>query len=518
MPIRRLQALRGAPLAHGRGAGRGRGLFVATLAARWNDHFLNGGWSRAFSRRRCCPALSYGLVACSWGLALHRAAGTWVAAGARIWFLSNLARYVPGNVWSYVGAVELACREGVARRTTLAVMALTQVLSVGVALLAGLPVLLAERARLGRPAPLGAVVVTAGAVLAAVFRHQPGRPAGACPGSTPPARPCRRPRWRGWWPATPSTGRSPAWPSPPWWPASTLTPADVPLVMAAYAAAYAAGFLALLTPAGLRPRGVPVVALAPVLPAGPALVVALLSRVWMMLVELAGRRGRPPGRPLPHPGVRRRRRAVLTVETWSHADIEGAASTPCGMRLGPHPGPQERFAAVFRERYRELHGLAYRLLGDHGEAEDVVQETFLRLDGQAVLERPDGEVAAWLRRVCLEHRLQPAPEPAPDHGPAGAGRAGRAGRRRGRRRREPAAGRAPGRAAAGCAPGPGRPARAAAVHAAAAPRRLLLRGDRRATLDLALGSVVPLARGERAFREAYLDSDDADPGAYDALP
>jgi hypothetical protein len=31
-----------------------------------------------------------------------------------------------------------------------------------------------------------------------------------------------------------------------------------------------------------------VVALAPVLPAGPALVVALVSRVWMMLVELAG--------------------------------------------------------------------------------------------------------------------------------------------------------------------------------------------------------------------------------------
>ena len=30
----------------------------------------------------------------------------------RIWFLSNLARYVPGNVWSYVGAVELARREG----------------------------------------------------------------------------------------------------------------------------------------------------------------------------------------------------------------------------------------------------------------------------------------------------------------------------------------------------------------------------------------------------------------------
>jgi glycosyltransferase 2 family protein len=63
----------------------------------------------------------------------------------------------------------------------------------------------------------------------------------------------------------------------------------VPLAAAAYAAAYAAGFLSLLTPAGLGVReGVLVVALAPVLPAGPALVVALLSRLWMMLAELAG--------------------------------------------------------------------------------------------------------------------------------------------------------------------------------------------------------------------------------------
>ena len=59
------------------------------------------------------------------------------------------------------------------------------------------------------------------------------------------------------------------------------------------------------------------------------------------------------------------------------------------------PGPRERFAGVFRERYAELYGLGYRLLGDHGEAEDVVQETFLRLDGQPVLDRPDEEVAAY---------------------------------------------------------------------------------------------------------------------------
>ena len=211
--------------------------------------------------------------------------------GARIWFLSNLARYVPGNVWSYVGAVELGRREGVARRTTLAVMALTQVLSVGVAVLAGLPVLLAERARLGRPALLGVVVVAVGAALAALFRRQ--------------LLALARRRLPGFDPAdlTPSAGTvvllvvgyAVYW-------AITglafaalmaslapLAAGDIPLVVAAYAAAYAAGFLALLTPAGLGIReGVLVVALAPVLPAGPALVVALVSRLWMMLVELAG--------------------------------------------------------------------------------------------------------------------------------------------------------------------------------------------------------------------------------------
>src|SRR5512133_4186836 len=150
------------------------GFFVATLAARWND-VISLNWRLEpglFVLATVLLALSYVLVAWLWGLALHRAAGTRLAAGARIWFLSNLARYVPGNVWSYVGAVELARREGVARRTTLAVMAITQVLSVGVALAAGLPVLLAERARLGRPALLGALVVVAGAGLAVLFRRR----------------------------------------------------------------------------------------------------------------------------------------------------------------------------------------------------------------------------------------------------------------------------------------------------------------------------------------------------------
>ena len=186
--------------------------------------------------------------------------------------------------------------------------------------------------------------------------------------------------------------------------------------------------------------------------------------------------------------------------------------------VGTRPGSRERFAALFRERYRELYGLGYRLLGDHGEAEDVVQETFLKLDGHPVLERPDEEVAAFLRRVCLNtayNRLR--------------------GRRRTTARLERAgrAERAEDETDAQATPllDVLRAEQQQAVRRALAslPERqracLLLRhagysyAEIAATLDLAVGSVgVLLARGERAFREAYLDSDDPDPGAHDALP
>jgi RNA polymerase sigma-70 factor (ECF subfamily) len=60
-----------------------------------------------------------------------------------------------------------------------------------------------------------------------------------------------------------------------------------------------------------------------------------------------------------------------------------------------------RFDDLFRSAYREMHSLTYRLIGDRQEAEDVVQEAFLKLSASDVLRRPDDEVRAWLRRVCL---------------------------------------------------------------------------------------------------------------------
>jgi uncharacterized membrane protein YbhN (UPF0104 family) len=267
--------------------------FAVTLAARWRE-VISLKWQPRpglFVLACVLLAVSYALVACIWGLALRRAAGTPLLTGVRIWFLSNLARYVPGNLWSYVGAVELARREGVERSRTLAVMALTQVLSVAVALLAGLPVLLAEWARLGRPALLGAVAVAVVAAVAAAFRRQllglarrrvPGLDAGGLVPS-PGTVALLTVGYAAYWAVT-GLAFAALVAS-----AYRLPVGDVPLVVAAYAAAYAIGFLSLLTPAGLGVReGVLVVALAPVLPAGPALVVALVSRAWTMVAELAG--------------------------------------------------------------------------------------------------------------------------------------------------------------------------------------------------------------------------------------
>jgi RNA polymerase sigma-70 factor (ECF subfamily) len=182
-------------------------------------------------------------------------------------------------------------------------------------------------------------------------------------------------------------------------------------------------------------------------------------------------------------------------------------------------GAADRFERIFRARYPELCALSYRLLGDHADAQDVAQEVFLRLDGQPVLQRPDGEVAAWLRRVCLNLTYN---------------------RLRGQRRASAHLHRA-GRLdrlddEAATTDGPlldvlrAEQQRAVRQALAALPERqracVLMRhsgysyAEIAATLDLAPGSVgVLLARGERAFRDAYLDdSTHPAPGANDDLP
>jgi RNA polymerase sigma-70 factor (ECF subfamily) len=204
--------------------------------------------------------------------------------------------------------------------------------------------------------------------------------------------------------------------------------------------------------------------------------------------------------------------------------------------------PAERFDDLFRHFYPRLVPLAQRLLGERAEAEDIVQEAFLRLaraergaptaDGRIddhtspgdwradgtdavaassstthlLLDRPDEVVGAWLRRVVLNLGVN---------------------RLRDRRRADERLARA-GRLDVTLDPErdpneSGSPSQALVraetrdeVRAALAdlPERqracLLLRhgghsyAEIAATLGMAIGSVgVYLARAERAFRAAY---------------
>lgn len=59
----------------------------------------------------------------------------------------------------------------------------------------------------------------------------------------------------------------------------------------------------------------------------------------------------------------------------------------------------------FAEHYPRLCAAARRVLGDHALAEEVAADALQRLIGQAVADRPPGEVAAWLQRVTIRLAL-----------------------------------------------------------------------------------------------------------------
>ena len=73
-------------------------------------------------------------------------------------------------------------------------------------------------------------------------------------------------------------------------------------------------------------------------------------------------------------------------------------------------------------------GIAAGILGDHSEAQDIVQQAWLRWDGRANdVEQPAAWLTTVVTRLCLDRLRLRVPEPvdteaptAPEPGPTGA--------------------------------------------------------------------------------------------------
>jgi len=213
-----------------------------------------------------------------------------VRAASRIFFVAQLGKYLPGAVWAPAAQVELAHRDRVPRARS----ATAVVVFMGVALATGLLVAAAAL-------PLGS---------GQAARHYRWALALAVPvlvGLYPPVtafvldrllRLVRRPplerqismagmaRAIGWWLLGWAFYGVQAW----------LLVADVggkglsalPLATGAYALAWSVGFILIPFPGGVGPRELALIAaLSPVMPAGPAIVVAVISRLVMTIGDVA---------------------------------------------------------------------------------------------------------------------------------------------------------------------------------------------------------------------------------------
>ena len=74
---------------------------------------------------------------------------------------------------------------------------------------------------------------------------------------------------------------------------------------------------------------------------------------------------------------------------------------------------------IFEAERARLLGIASRVLGDHAEAEDVVQQAWLRLDRTVTRDGTDIEnLPAWLTtvatRLCLDRLRARTPVPVED--------------------------------------------------------------------------------------------------------
>ncbi len=104
-------------------------------------------------------------------------------------------------------------------------------------------------------------------------------------------------------------------------------------------------------------------------------------------------------------------------DQWSRPDLSGETDDDL---LGQFTdGNQAAWRVLVDRHLASVHGYAWYMLNDHAEAEDVAQETFLRLLKKAPDWQPGGaKLKTWLYRVainqCIDRRRAIRPQPLED--------------------------------------------------------------------------------------------------------
>lgn len=268
-------------------------LAVLVVVFVWRS--LAGHWAEFQSlelrlRPRALPLLAaLGVVWATYGLLI----GAWLAvlrgwgqrlpylAGAKIWCVSNLGRYLPGKVWSVAGLAVLAQRAGVqgwaAAASAIALQALavgTGGLMVAAAAPASAPWWMLVLALLFGSAAVTVLVWEPGARLVTRLTpavEMPALPLGTALGATLIT-------WVSW------LGYGVAF----WLLARGLVPSELHLATATgvFAAAYIVGLLAVFAPGGVGVREVLLVALlTPAVGSGDAITLTVGSRLLLTITE-----------------------------------------------------------------------------------------------------------------------------------------------------------------------------------------------------------------------------------------
>jgi uncharacterized membrane protein YbhN (UPF0104 family) len=212
------------------------------------------------------------------------------ATAARIMFVGQLGKYVPGMVWAFAAQVELAHEYEIPRRRS----ATATVVSMAVTLATGLLTAAITLPLASRSAAQHYWWVLACAPLLLIGLYPPLFGAALDRMLAVAGRPPLERRI-----GLPGLVRAAAWSALGWacfslqlWLlVSDITgrgPAVLLLSAGAYALAWSAGFLLVIFPSGVGPRELALIAsLAPVMPRASALVVAIVSRLVMTAADLA---------------------------------------------------------------------------------------------------------------------------------------------------------------------------------------------------------------------------------------